>query len=112
RLQQLLEAIRLFYIEGLSKTEISHRLKVSNTQVGRLIREARDRGIVKIEFSPPLNARLKQELIYRFGLRDAFVVPSTRDYAFDRMMCADVAAAYFEKIVRATSSVAMGGGNT
>jgi len=112
RLQQLLEAVRLFYTVGLSKTEISRRLKVSNTQVARFIREARDRGIVKIEFSPPLNAQLRQQLISRFALKDAFVVPSTKDYAFDRIMCAEVAADYFETIVKAGSSVGLGGGNT
>jgi len=62
----------------LNQAQIATRLDVSRPGVSRLLQEARDAGIVKIQIVDP-NAngtRLEAALREKFGLKHAVVVPS------------------------------------
>lgn len=113
RLRQVLKVAHLFYEKEMTKTEISHEIRASSTQVARLLAEARDQGFVRIEFSPPklydLSERLKQKYDW---LKEAVVVSYADDLAFLRRMIGKAAAQYFEAAVAADAIVALGGGDT
>lgn len=67
----------LYYDERKTQDEIGALLRISRWKAGRLLTQARDRGIVRIEIVHPRARRLglERELCERFGLRDAVVVP-------------------------------------
>lgn len=71
----------LYYDEAKTQDEIGALLKISRWKVGRLLTQARERGIVRIEIVHPRARKLglERELTERFGLSDAIVVPVPDD---------------------------------
>jgi DNA-binding transcriptional regulator LsrR (DeoR family) len=109
----LVQAATLFYIEKKSKSEISHLLKVSATQVARLIDEAEKQGIVKIEVAAKSLENLSNKLRDRFKcLREVIVVPTVTDFTFQQDIYGKAAAEYFENNVKPGNKIAIGGGST
>jgi len=76
-------AAELYYDEGKTQDEVGALLKLSRWKVGRLLADAREQGIVRIEIVHPRARRLtvERELRERFGLADAVVVPASDDPA-------------------------------
>jgi len=74
----LLEAARLYYEHNLNQAQIATRLEVSRPGVSRLLQEARDAGIVKIQIVDPgaTGTRLEAALREKYSLRNVVVVPS------------------------------------
>jgi DNA-binding transcriptional regulator LsrR (DeoR family) len=77
RLGALYAAARLYYVDERPQAEIARRLGLSQPTVSRLLRQAREEGIVQIEIrpmasDPSLAARLQAAL----GVRRAVVAPS------------------------------------
>jgi deoxyribonucleoside regulator len=75
---RLIRAARLYYLYNLSQQQIADKLKISRPGVSRLLQEARDRGIVKIEIIDPAGsgADLERRLERRYRLKKAVVVPN------------------------------------
>jgi DNA-binding transcriptional regulator LsrR (DeoR family) len=114
RLSHLLEVARLFYDKGLSKTEISHKIETSTTQVARLLEEARNAGIVKFEYAPPALA-LGRDLQRRYpDLKEVIVFPGSENYDFERKMRGQSLANYFDQYLtqHPRAKIAVGGGDT
>jgi deoxyribonucleoside regulator len=93
-------AAELYYEENKTQDEIGSLLGITRWKVGRLLRSARDLGIVRIEIVHPRARRLslERELRARFGLRDAIVVPAPTDGASVRERVADAAADYLRAL--------------
>lgn len=68
----------LYYDDNKTQDEIGGLLGISRWKAGRLLTQARDAGIVRIEIVHPRARRLTLErrLCERYGLRDAVIVPS------------------------------------
>lgn len=49
----IIKICKLFYKEGLTKIEIEKRLNISRFKVARLLKQAQEKGIVKIEIMEP-----------------------------------------------------------
>lgn len=66
----------LYYTLNQSQAEIAKRLELSPSKVSRLIKEARERGIVEIRVHMPIprHVELEESLIQTFGLKDAYVL--------------------------------------
>ena len=81
----MLQAAKLYYELDKTQNEIAHELGLTRWQVSRLIREAREVGIVRIEILPrsQRRAELEATLQKTFGLREAIVVrrPDVQDEA-------------------------------
>lgn len=75
----MVRAAKLFYDLDQTQSEIATELGLTRWQVKRLLTEARELGIVKIEITPRANRRTKLEVALQqaYGLTDAIVVPST-----------------------------------
>lgn len=71
-----MKVAQLYHLQGLNQDEIGRRVGVSRSKVSRMLKEARERGLVEVSihyparFSLDLEARLESEL----GLREAVVV--------------------------------------
>jgi deoxyribonucleoside regulator len=72
----LVKVAQLYHLKGLNQDQIGRQLGVSRSKVSRMLKEARERGLVEISihyparFSLDLERRLEAEL----GLREAIVV--------------------------------------
>jgi DNA-binding transcriptional regulator LsrR (DeoR family) len=74
----LVEIATRYYLHDQSQQEIADQLDLSRPNISRLLKEARERGIVNITIQHPLGRKpqLEQALIKQFGLREAGVVRS------------------------------------
>lgn len=72
-------AAELYYDENKTQDEIGSLLNLTRWKVGRLLAEARETGIIRIEIVHPRARRLslERELRSRMGLQNAIVVPSS-----------------------------------
>lgn len=75
-IQLLLKVARLYHEDGLSQAEVADRIGYSRPTICRLLNEARERGIVKVIVSHPIEQCFETERRLRrtFGLRHAYVV--------------------------------------
>ena len=91
RQRLMVQAAKAYYDLGRTQSEIAEDLSLNRWQVGRLLRDARDAGIVRIEINPPTPRApdLEAAVQRQFGLRDAVVVPAPSD---DRALTLDAVA--------------------
>ena len=73
----MLRAAKLYYDLDMTMNEIAKELGLTRWQVGRILKEARELGIVRIEIVPGVQRRpdLESRLQQVYGLREAIVVP-------------------------------------
>lgn len=75
--QQLIEAARLYYLEGLDQSQVGKRLQLSRSTVSRMLAEARESGIVQITIvgahHVDRNRELEAALMSAFSLSEALV---------------------------------------
>jgi len=74
----LIDAARLYYVDGLGQGEISRRLGVSRSNVSRILAAAREQGIVEVRIHDDNREtrrvpELELALVERFGIRDVHV---------------------------------------
>ncbi|WP_420858752.1 sugar-binding transcriptional regulator [Marivivens marinus] len=76
RTHLMVQVARMAWAEDRTQTEIASETGLNRWQVARLLQEARDQGIVRIEILPPdlRQPALEAALVARFGLRDAVVI--------------------------------------
>lgn len=93
--QLLVEAARLYYVEGLSQEQIGREMAMTRSNVSRVLRAARETGVVEVRIHDfdGRNERLEEALTRRFRLRAAVVAAS------------DPLVAPQDKVVRLASTV-------
>ncbi len=93
REQAMLQAAKLYYDLDLTMGEIPKRLGLIRWQIGRLLKEAREIGLVRIEIVPTTQRRpdLESRLQRAYGLREAIIVPYSGED--DRIIVDSVARA-------------------
>jgi DNA-binding transcriptional regulator LsrR (DeoR family) len=110
---RLVEIARLYYEKQLTQAQIAKRLNVSRPAVSKLLSEARNRGIVKIEIKSPLESMedLLSQLIEGFGLRGGLIVPagSADETLRDRFLISQ-AAIYVERLLPTFKKIGLGWG--
>lgn len=73
RIKRLIEVASLYYVEDETQSEIAGKYGISRPMVSRLLKEAKEAGIVKISIQPPaseeevLLAQMKQEFKLKGG---------------------------------------------
>ncbi|MDT0263786.1 sugar-binding transcriptional regulator [Jatrophihabitans lederbergiae] len=112
---QLAEIARRFYLGGQSKQDIAAGLGLTRFKVARLIEQAREAGVVRIEITSPqpIDAELSEELAAAYHLRHAIVltVPDQPEADLRRQL-AKVAAALLSEIVTDHDVLGIGYGRT
>jgi DNA-binding transcriptional regulator LsrR (DeoR family) len=78
RAELLADIAEMYFLKGNTQHEISHHAGVSRSMVSRMIDEARRKGIVEIKIHHPISFDhdIQDQLIKRFGLKDAYIVKS------------------------------------
>ena len=77
----LIKIASLYYEHNMTQLEVAERLRLSRQKVQRLLSQAHDEGIVRINVYPVTGvfSDLEEALEQKFGLREAVVV-ETRNY--------------------------------
>ena len=75
----MIRAAWMYYHDNLTHAEIARRLHLSRVKVTRLLKRAREQGIVEIRVTQPMppDLELSRQMEHRFGLEQAIVVSST-----------------------------------
>ena len=73
----MVKAVWYYYIENYTQQSISHLLGVSRSKVITLLERARQLGLIQFNVQQDSSRRMEmeRELLGRYGLRDAFLVP-------------------------------------
>lgn len=114
-LVQMAAVARRFYVDGESKVQIGHDLGLSRFKIARMLEEARERGLVRIEISLPaeIDSELSDELRSRLGLQHAVVVNAgAESEASLREQLGAIAAELLTEIVSDTDVLGVGWGRT
>ena len=94
----------LYYQLNLGQAEIADRFGVSTSKISRMLKQARDRGIVEIKIHMPIprDVELEQRLIQVFGLRDAVALQTGVEADEERLTRATgrLAASYLQRTIR------------
>lgn len=105
------QVARLFFDRQLSKVEIGRRLGISRFRVARLLAEARQRGLVRIEYRDVVerDRDLAVELERRFGLDLCVVAAGAED---PRQVTARLAADLVAELIGPDETVGIAWGST
>ncbi|MDR2163231.1 MAG: helix-turn-helix domain-containing protein [Clostridiales Family XIII bacterium] len=112
-----LKAVYLYYIEDKTQAEISELLHVSRPTLIRLIKEARDDGLVSITINDTRHSRnhieLERELCSKLNLTDARIVNSVSDTqdAINNSI-GTATARYLVSLLKTGLVIGIGWGNT
>lgn len=114
RSQTMLRAVELYYLDGMTQAAIADRLGCTRWTVGRLLRDALDAGLVKIEINHPLARRrdLEVELRRAFNLAVVQVVPTQATSVATLTALARLGADFLTDMRPRPSTVALGWGRT
>ena len=110
---RLVEISKLYYENHLTQSEIASKLNISRPTVSKLIAEAREKGIVKIEIKSPLegNSSLLEQLIGTFKLQGGLIVPtSSNDENLNVKLTLSQGAVYLEGLLDTMKNVGLGWG--
>lgn len=102
----------LYYLEELTQEKIARSLSLSRAKVGRLLKKAREEGIVEINVRqhPSLNIQLENALVDRFGLQRTLIAIDHQDPDIQRASVARLVAGYLSHNLNDHMIVAVGMG--
>jgi DNA-binding transcriptional regulator LsrR (DeoR family) len=106
----LADVAAMYYLQEKTQSEIAEALGVSRVKVYRLLKEARDGGVVEIIIhrSRPRSDKLEQELRERFDLTDALVLDTRgMEQAEVWRGMGEIGARYVEKLLKDDSTIAI-----
>jgi DNA-binding transcriptional regulator LsrR (DeoR family) len=103
-----------YYLENMTQQRISEKLGISRMQVIKLLEIARQSGIIQFNIRQDSAKRMlvERQLIERWGLQDAFVVPSPPNDEDENQTVALAAAMYIGDRLTENSFINMGYGDT
>lgn len=108
----LTEIAVAYYQDGATQEEISKKFGVSRAKIGRLLKQARDEGIVEItvKYHPVYSAKIEQRLIERFGVKRALIALDQPDEESQRMQVGGLVSNYLAQTLRGGTVVTVGQG--
>lgn len=115
RIDLLVKVAELYYELGMTQEEVAAHLALSRPTVSRLLREARERNIVRITVVNPKSrsGELERDLVERWNLHDAVVVATTMtrgDLLIRRL--GEAGARYLERHLPPRANLGIGLGRT
>ncbi|MDA0148248.1 sugar-binding transcriptional regulator [Vibrio sp. LaRot3] len=101
-----------YYQDGATQEEISKKFSISRAKVGRLLKQARDEGIVEItvKYHPVFSAKIEQRLIERFGVKRALVALDQPNEEAQRQQVAGLVSHYLAATIKSGDVVTVGQG--
>jgi len=102
----------LYYLDDITQHEIAQQLGLSRPKVGRLLKRAREVGIVEIRVNthPALSIQLEHQFKEQFGLQQVLLASTQNDPTIQRLQVARVVASFLERSLQDKQTVAVGMG--
>lgn len=102
--KMMVKIAKMYYQQGLTQTEIAKRLRLSRPTVSRLMQEALQQGIIRIEIAdiPGDYSDLIYKLQSKFDLNEAIVVDVNCPMTYEGVshILGIAAADYFQRVVK------------
>lgn len=112
----MVKVCHYYYRDQLTMAQIGKRLSISRHRVGRLLKEAVDTGVVKIEIRSPLNENtaLERALEQRFALKASLVVGTGPGIAAEeaKRLTGKAGAAFLRELLDESVTIGVGWGST
>lgn len=112
---RLAEVARRFYLDGQSKQDIGRDLGITRFKVARMLEQAREHGVIKMEIAAPslIDVQLSQQLASAYDLRRAVVLTTEGGAEVDlRRQLASVTAGLLTEIITDDDVLGLGYGRT
>ena len=112
-LELLTEIAVAYYQDEITQEEIARKFGISRIKVGRLLKRAKEEGIVEINvrYHPVFSTGLEQQLIDRFPqMQRALIALDLQDGDEQRRQVAALVSTYLEQTLKENSVVAVGQG--
>jgi len=111
-IELLTRVASLYYLEDATQAEIASLLGFSRPKVARLLRKAKDEGIVEIAIRthPALNVKLESDVATSFGLSQAILVADQPNMESQRRLVGRAGADLLTRTLHEGSVVAIGMG--
>ncbi|RYG93089.1 sugar-binding transcriptional regulator [Loktanella sp. IMCC34160] len=112
--QTRIRAAWLYYIEGLTQSDVAKRMGVNRIMITRLLSEARRRGEVMIRIESELTPLidLQGRLEDKFGLERAIVAPMNDPESDPTRVIAAAAGSYVSGLMKSNMTIGVGWGRT
>lgn len=111
----IVKIAQMYYHDNMLQNEISKRLGINRTTISRLLKKARETGIVTININSKFNHcyELENELEKNFGLKECIVVPdNTGLEQNNKRAVAKAGADFLKRIVKDGDNVGFAWGST
>lgn len=110
----IVKAALLFYKENVNQTEIAKQLEVSRPTVASLLKEAVDRGIVKISIqdSEIMNFEQQELLARKYGLKTVLISSASDSEEKAKQEVGNLCATFIENNLKRINSLGIGWGST
>ncbi|WP_231290037.1 sugar-binding transcriptional regulator [Komagataeibacter europaeus] len=111
-LDQITEIAALYYLEQVTQEDLSRRFSMSRPTISKLLKRAREEGIVdiRVRTRPAAAAALEQEFQRRFGITRLLTAVDQRDQDAQRDSVAAIVAMYLDSILQDEMIIAVGMG--
>lgn len=109
------KVVNLYYVENLNQAEIAKQMGISAAKVNRLLKAARQEGMVEIKIHLPFHnlIDLEARLCKVSSLKEVIVTPSIGDSVGEELtLLAQTAAEYVENRLVLKDRICIGGGGT
>jgi DNA-binding transcriptional regulator LsrR (DeoR family) len=107
--------LTMYYIEDKSQAEIGKLLNLSTAKVNRLLKHAREQGMVEINIRTPFNQlfEIERELHMAYSIPEAYIIPYLTDNPETALQTLGKAAAeYLLQRLRDGDTICVSGGKT
>ncbi|WP_193103678.1 sugar-binding transcriptional regulator [Brachybacterium sp. FME24] len=116
RLESAYDAARMYYDEGQTMEAIASALSVSRSTVSRMLRDARDEGLVQISLRPPSAHRveaLRRRIAQQYGVVAHVIAARHGDAERERLQAvAEAGAGFLEDMLEPGMTIGMAWGTT
>lgn len=113
RTELLVKAAKLYYENNYSQDMVAKKLKLSRPYISKLLNEAKEVGIVRVEILDPtkIESKLEKEIREKFNLKKAIVVLNeTKEPPLSKV--GKAAAKYLESILKNGDVIGLSWGET
>jgi DNA-binding transcriptional regulator LsrR (DeoR family) len=111
-----LKAAKYYYNENLTQQEIADRLYLSRPTVSKMLKEAKEEGIVQFKIVDIKNKchmfELEEKLMNKFNLKNVIVAEYDDNYDNLKDKIGKAAASYFEDAVKSKMKIGISWGTT
>lgn len=111
----MVKVCNLYYIDDLKQEEIAKKLGISRPTISRLLKDAKEAGIVKIQIVSPFTndySDLEKSLEMKYGLKNVIIANDQTDDTSQKQELAQETALYLERILKPKDVVGLSMGTT